>query len=104
PLPTSPARPLNRPNSAGSAPQTNSLLAPPTISVKPLPPPESLPLYRVHEGGEMLREIARHTLGDADRWTDIYRVNPRVDPKELIPSGSQLRLPRDARIDPQDIP
>jgi hypothetical protein len=85
---------------AAPAPQVNPYLASP----RPLPPPGSVPLYRVHDGGESLRDIARVTLGDPDRWIDIYRLNPRVEPKELVPSGSTLRLPRDARIDPQDIP
>jgi hypothetical protein len=104
PLASPPARLLDRSDGAGSTPPANSYLAPPSISVRPLPPPGSVPLYQVHDGGEMLREIARHTLGDADRWIDIFRLNPRVDPRELVPSGCQLRLPRDARVEPQDIP
>jgi hypothetical protein len=99
-----PARPLDRPNAAGAMPPLNSFQAPPSISVKPLPPPGSVPLYRVHEGGEMLAHIALHTLGDSDRWTEIFRLNPLLNPKELIPGGSEIRLPRYAHIDPQDIP
>jgi len=104
PLAAPPARPFNRPDAAGSGPQTNSFLTPPSISVKHLPAPGSVPQYRVHDGGEMLREVARRTLGEADRWTDIYRLNPLLDPREAVPGGSQLRLPRDAHVDPQDIP
>jgi hypothetical protein len=63
-----------------------------------------MPLYRVREGGEMMWEIASRTLGSGDRWTDILRLNTRFDSKEVIPAGSQLRLPRDARIDPRDVP
>jgi nucleoid-associated protein YgaU len=102
PLAPPPARPGQ--DAAGPVPQMNSNLAAPGITVKPLPPPGSVPLYRVHDGGEMIGDIARHLLGDSDRWTEIYRLNPRVIPKEPIAGGSQLRLPRDAHIDPQDIP
>lgn len=102
PLP--PARPFDRPSTVGPAPRTNSYLAPPSITIKPLPPPGSVPLYRVHEGGEMLAEIAGHTLGYAGRWTEIFRLNPRLYPKEPVPGGSEIRLPRDAHVAPQDIP
>jgi hypothetical protein len=52
----------------------------------------------------MLREIALRTLDNGDRWTDIYRLNPSFDPKEVIAAGRILRLPRDAHIDPRDMP
>jgi hypothetical protein len=63
-----------------------------------------MPLYRVRDGGETMWEIASRTLGSGDRWTDNLRLNPRFDPKDLIPAGSRIRLPRDARVDPQDKP
>jgi nucleoid-associated protein YgaU len=58
------------------------------------------PLYRVRDGGEMVREIAIRTLGNGDRWWEIYQLNPRFDPKEAIPGGSQLQMPKDARVNP----
>jgi nucleoid-associated protein YgaU len=72
--------------------------------VKSLPSAQSTPLYRVHEGGETMYEIARRTLGNGARWTEISRLNPRFDPKEVIPAGSTLQLPKDAHVSPQDVP
>ncbi len=103
PLPTPGQMPI-RMDGAGSSPPPLPPVAPANISVKPLPPPGSVPQYRVRDGGEMFREIARNTLGDADRWTEIYRLNPRFDPKDPVPGGSELRLPRDATVDPRDKP
>ena len=53
--------------------------------------------YRVQSNGEMFLEIARRTLGNGDRWEEIYRLNPRFDPKNPIPGGQILRLPPDAQ-------
>lgn len=99
-----PTRGTERPEPAGSLrPAT-----PPSLTlgaaVKPSPPQDSIPVYRVRAGGEMIREIARRTLGNAERWSEIYLLNQGFDPKEPIPGGSQLRLPKDARVDPQDRP
>jgi nucleoid-associated protein YgaU len=60
--------------------------------------------YRVRAQGEMLLDIARRTLGTGDRWAEIYQLNPRYDPKEPVPGGTELRLPPDARVDAQDTP
>jgi hypothetical protein len=60
--------------------------------------------YRVGGNGEMFLEVARRTLGNENRWLEIYRLNPRFDPKDPIPAGSELRLPADARVDPQSAP
>ena len=60
--------------------------------------------YRVHTAGEMFLTIARNTLGNEDRWPEIYRLNPRFDPKDALPGGSILRMPGDARIAPADVP
>jgi hypothetical protein len=46
----------------------------------------------------MLFEIARQTLGDGHRWSEIYRLNPEIRPELAIPGGTQLRLPADARV------
>jgi hypothetical protein len=65
----------------------------------PAPPPatairaDAASTYRVAGTGEMIRDIARRTLGDAERWPEIYRLNPNIDPKEAVPTGSELRLP-----------
>jgi hypothetical protein len=60
--------------------------------------------YRVRPNGEMFYEIARRTLGNGERWQEIYRLNPRFDPKDPVPAGSEIRLPWDARIEPADAP
>jgi nucleoid-associated protein YgaU len=60
--------------------------------------------YRVRKSGEMLWEIARRTLGNGDRWPEIYRLNPRFDPKAQVPEGNILRMPVDAQIEPTDVP
>jgi hypothetical protein len=75
----------------------------PTARIAPQPVQEEK-RYRVKNGGEMVLDIARRTLGNSDRWTEIYRLNPRFDPKDPLPAGSELRLPADARLDPQDAP
>jgi hypothetical protein len=68
-------------------------------SETPAPPPASAvrvdtpSTYRVVGNGEMIRDIARRTLGNAERWPEIYRLNPNIDPKEAVPAGSELRLP-----------
>src|SRR5699024_7052144 len=54
---------------------------------RPAPPPQpnwntattaanSGGVYTVQGNGEMLFEIARRTLGDGRRWSEIYRLNP----------------------------
>jgi hypothetical protein len=60
--------------------------------------------YRVKNNGEMFREVARNALGDPERWAEIYRLNPRFDPAEPIPSGTDLRLPSQARADARPTP
>jgi nucleoid-associated protein YgaU len=99
----SPARATERSDGAGAQPANLSLVGFGT-PIKSLPPPDRPPLYRVHEGGEMMREVARRALGTADRWTEIYDLNRQFDPKDAIPAGSTLLLPKDAHISPQDAP
>jgi hypothetical protein len=61
-------------------------------------------LYRVRANGEMILEVARRTLSNGDRWPEIYRLNPKLNPQSLIPAGTQLRLPSDAQVDAADRP
>jgi nucleoid-associated protein YgaU len=53
--------------------------------------------YRVSGNGEFLWEIARQRLGDRQRWSEIYRLNPTVQPELAIPAGTDLRMPAAAR-------
>ncbi len=51
-------------------------------------------IYIVQEqGGERIRDIARRFLGNPDHWMEIYRLNPKVEPRFPIPAGTQLNLP-----------
>jgi hypothetical protein len=104
PAPAPPPRATEHSAAAGSVPSPKLTQVSFGGPIKPLPPPDRMPLYRVREGGEMMYEVARRTLGSGDRWTEILRLNPRFDPKEVIPAGSQLMLPRDAHVSPQDVP
>lgn len=62
------------------------------------------PLYRVRNTDEMLWVIAGRTLGKAERWTDLYRLNPRLDPSQPVPVNTVLRLPSGARVPAENIP
>ena len=35
----------------------------------------------------------KRVLGNADRWTDLYRLNPTLQPQFAIPQGTPLQLP-----------
>lgn len=52
-------------------------------------------IYTVQAGGESILDIARNTLGDVSRWTDIYQRNQsqNIQPQFLIPAGTRLILP-----------
>ena len=68
---------------------------PPATAAVPAPP---LPRYQVRAAaGEMMRDIAGRSLGNAERWVDIYRMNPSFDPARPVPAGSVLQMPADAR-------
>jgi MraZ protein len=60
--------------------------------------PKSLTDYQVRAQGETMREIARATLGSAERWPDVFQLNPQYQPDCRIPGGITLRLPREARV------
>jgi hypothetical protein len=57
-------------------------------------------VYRVPAGGEHLYMIAQRTLGNGSRWTEIYRLNPQLNPEQPIPAGTPVVLPADARVSP----
>jgi hypothetical protein len=76
-------------------------LSTPVPAPIPMPrPPTSDPtkLYRVPAQGQFLFEIAIRTMGDGNRWTEIYRLNPNINPQQPIPGGTELRLPAMARV------
>src|SRR5262249_41043734 len=65
------------------------------------PAPGPVQLYHVH-GSETLQDIARHTLGSSDRWTDLHKLNPTLKPDEPLSSGTSVRLPADACVQADD--
>jgi len=64
----------------------------------------AIKVYRVQApGGEQMFRIAEKTLGNGQRWNDIYKLNsdlnPNLNPAQFLPVGTQLVLPPDARGD-----
>ncbi len=53
--------------------------------------------FRIPTGGMSMRAVARLTLSNEQRWNDIYALNPQLRPDEILPAGTELRLPADAR-------
>ncbi len=54
--------------------------------------------YRVAQGGEPMWRIAQRTLGNAQRWNEIYRLNPHLEPELPLREGTAVLLPADARV------
>jgi len=54
-------------------------------------------LFRIPQGGMSMRAVARLTLSNEQRWKDIWELNPQLRPDEILPVGTDLRLPADAR-------
>jgi nucleoid-associated protein YgaU len=58
-------------------------------------------VYRVQEPeGEYYYQVARRALGNPERWSEIWRLNPSIPPERPIPQGTTLVLPADARVTP----
>lgn len=74
-----------------TAPVANPSVAPTMLTSR------SAVIYTVSEPGEMLRDIARKTLGNGEQWRVIYDMNRSINPAERIPGGTRLRLPAEAR-------
>ena len=54
--------------------------------------------FRVPNGdGMSLPAVAKLLLGTEQRWDEIYRLNPDVNPNK-VPAGTELKLPADARV------
>jgi hypothetical protein len=61
-------------------------------------------MYVVRSNGERFLEIARRTLGNENRWPEIYKLNQRFNPSYPIPGGTVLKLPADAHVEAADMP
>jgi nucleoid-associated protein YgaU len=75
----------------------------PVPAVPPIPMPGANTAaagktYRVPAQGQFLFEIAIRTLGEGNRWSEIYRLNPNINPQQPIPGGTELRLPANAKL------
>ena len=90
--------------SAASAPAPGARVPAPTAPVVTTRAPLPEKRYRVPGGGAMFLTIARTKLGDENRWPEIYQLNPSFEPINLIPGGTVLRMPGDAKLDPADVP
>jgi hypothetical protein len=102
------------PNLIGKAPEKPERVAPSEVKpannngikfepVAPLPgsgktaatPTSRTDEYKVTaEAGEMMREVARKSLGNADSWRKISNLNPDLDPTLPIPAGTVVKLPK----------
>ncbi len=51
---------------------------------------------RVPMGGMSMQAVARLTLGNEQRWSEIYDLNPQLNPSK-VPAGTDLKLPADAK-------
>ncbi len=49
--------------------------------------------YRVRKKGMFLWKIAQEALGDGRRWSEIYRLNPQVQPELPIEVNTVLQMP-----------
>jgi hypothetical protein len=54
--------------------------------------------FRIPVGGQKIYELAIQTMGDGSRWTEIYRLNPTIDPLQPIPGNTVVRLPANANV------
>jgi division/cell wall cluster transcriptional repressor MraZ len=68
------------------------------------PPPGPVQTYKVR-GNETMRDIAQRTLGSAERWSDIHKLNPMLKPDLVLASGTVVQLPGEACIvdDPEPL-
>jgi hypothetical protein len=61
-------------------------------------------LYRVSPSGQNLREIARASLGDPEKWNDIYKLNPTLDPAYAVRGSTILKVPSEATVPAANVP
>ena len=66
------------------------------------PAPGPVQVYQVRSP-ETLRDLARRTMGNGDRWSDIHKLNPNLKPEATLAAGAVVRLPGDACVQPDDV-
>jgi hypothetical protein len=57
-----------------------------------------LKTYIVPPGGITPRGVAKEAFGDELEWRKVWDENPKYSPDELIPAGTRLLLPPDAKV------
>ena len=73
--------------------------APPTAGFPPIQPTQpnqgaaNAATFRVPMGGLYIAQIADQQLGNPQRWIEIYRLNPALDPTQPIREGTEIRIP-----------
>jgi MraZ protein len=92
--PVSPAAPSTAP---GMEHEAKSQPGEPPLA----PAPGPVQIYHAH-GNETLQDIARRTLGSAERWTDLHKLNPTLTTHAPLISGTTVRLPGDACVQTDD--
>jgi hypothetical protein len=60
--------------------------------------------YLVSPPGQMIRDIARITVSDAERWADISKLNPALETAYPLRTGLLIKVPADARIPAANLP
>jgi MraZ protein len=70
----------------------------PASVTAPLAPSTPTLIYRVRYEQETLRDIARRTLGAADRWTEVARLNPALKNEGGLAVGTVVRVPAEANV------
>jgi hypothetical protein len=45
-----------------------------------------------------MRQIASDTLNSGERWSQVYQLNQGWRPEYVVPGGTLLYLPPDARV------
>lgn len=98
PLPLAPAGATPAPSPLPPEPMTKAPSTEPPLA----PSPGPVVVYQVRGAGETMREIARRTLGGEDRWPDVHRLNPALQPDSVINAGASVKLPADACIHDDD--
>ncbi len=105
-LPGISATPSPPENDAGNGPQSISSPKPHRLLggavAKPKPTQDDGTTYRIQKG-DTLSGIAAAKLGDANRWPDIVKLNPGLNPKALR-VGQTLRIPAPpAKLKPETL-
>jgi hypothetical protein len=54
--------------------------------------------YTVPPGGITLKKVAKEAFGDELEWRRVWDLNPKYSPQEVVPEGTKLVLPSDAKV------